>query len=101
MHGAGGRGPDLVRHRLALREREQGLRAQPGSESRPPPARAVLARRDHDDVPTRDFDERCPREGPCARARIRDLRRAPVLEPLGKLAETVAAFGERENATET
>jgi len=101
MHSTGGCGPDLVRHRLALGEREHALLAEPGGELRPPPPRAVLARRDDDDIPPRDLDERGPRERACARAGIGDLRRAPVLEPLGELAETLASLGERQDAAKT
>jgi hypothetical protein len=101
MHGADGCGPDLVRHRFALRERQHALLAEPGGELRAPAPRTVLARRDHDDRPPRHFDERCPREGACTCSGIGDLRRTPVLEPFGELAETLASFGEREDATET
>src|ERR1700704_5908680 len=100
MYGAGGRCADLVWHRLPLGEREDSLLPQPPGQLRAPPPRAILRRRDNDDAPAGNIDERRPRERARAGGRVRDLRRAGVFEPLGELAESVASVGEREDATE-
>jgi hypothetical protein len=101
MHRAGGCGPDLIGHRLALREREHALLAEPGRELGTPASRAILGRRDHDDGAPCDVDERGPREGARARGRIGDLGRATALETFGELAEALASIRQREDAAET
>ena len=88
---------DLERHRLALRERQHALFAEPAGELRPPATCALLARGDQHERSTRDLDQRGPRERARAGRRVGDADRQVLVETFGEGLEALAALRERED----
>src|SRR5437899_3154528 len=101
VHRAARGSTGLERHRLALRERENAVLAEPAGELGTPSPGAVLAWRDEGHGPGVDRHQRGPREGAAPGGGVGDRHTPSVREPRREVPVALASSGEGQKPAES